>query len=558
MKIKNIEIQNYKAFREVERFEIDGKNVLIYGNNGSGKTSLASALQALIQSSSKTPDQLRAVFDRMNEENVVNLFAPAGESSFVKITTSDKTCFEYSIAGSTSGNVALRGANQACDFINYRLLFRFFNFHANQEADVYPIFRDEFFPYWTDAARNQSYSDWYQNLCDELKRLEGKKTRRNANEFKTLEEHILEFNDAVQRQIINLTGRSNEFLRVYLTPLEPIQISFRFPRVMRINPDQKWIIEEPIVRLAISCDGIPVNRPHVFLNEARLTALALALRFAAFEERPQRVSDFKILVLDDLLISLDMSLRMKVFNAILDSYQQYQLFILTHDKGFYNYLRQALELDDMDWMCYEFYENFQGGHYLSPTILGGKDCLERAEAYLTSKEYEICAIFLRKKAEELIRIYFDPTLESLSRYEIFEKLANALGSVTKEYNTKLLSQFMHLLESDSFTLQMVNQLQAEHFRGDGLSLSPAEIGRTNTLRSCMLGFVEKYYHDRHIYQQRRQELVLIADKVSKLRSVILNVGAHQGNIPLYETELQEAIEKLKDFEKKIKDKTLYT
>jgi energy-coupling factor transporter ATP-binding protein EcfA2 len=558
MKIKNIEIQNYKAFREVERFEIDGKNVLIYGNNGSGKTSLASALQAFIQSSSKTSDQLRAVFDRMNEENVINLFAPADESSFVKITTSDNTCFEYSITGSTPGNVVLRGANQTCDFINYRLLFRFFNFHDNQEADVYPIFRDEFFPYWTDAARNQSYSGWYQSLCDELKRLEGKKTRRNAREFKALEEHIIEFNDTVQRQIINLTGRSNDFLRVYLTPLEPIQIAFRFPRVMRINPEQKWIIEEPIVRLAISCDGIPVNRPHVFLNEARLTALALALRFAAFEERPQRVSDFKILVLDDLLISLDMSLRMKVFNAIRDSYKQYQLFILTHDKGFYNYLRQALELDDMDWMCYEFYENFQGGHYLSPTVLGGKDCLERAEAYLTSKEYEICAIYLRKKAEELIRIYFDPTLESLSRYDIFEKLANALGGVTKEYNTKLLSQFMHLLESDGFTLQMVNQLQAERFRGDGLTLSPAEIGKTNTLRSSLLGFLERYYRDRLMYQQKRQELVVIADKVSKLRSVILNVGAHQGNIPLYETELQEAIEKLKDFEKKIKDKTLYT
>ena len=557
MKISCIELQNYKAFQKIERLEINEKNVLVYGNNGSGKTSLAHALQGLIQSSSKTPDQLRAVFDRMNEENVVNLFAPAEESSFVKITTSDNTCFEYSITGSTSGNVALRGANQTCDFINYRLLFRFFNFHDNQEADVYPIFRDEFFPYWTDAARNQSYSDWYQSLLDELNSLAGKKARRNTRSFKAFEEHVIEFNNAVQRQIVNLTGRANDFLKIYLTPLEPIQIAFRFPRGMGIDPGQRWMIEEPVVRLAISCDGIPVNRPHVFLNEARLTALALALRFAAFEERPQRVSDFKILVLDDLLISLDMSLRMKVFNAIRDSYQQYQLFIMTHDKGFYNYLRQALELDDMNWICYEFYENFQNGHYLSPTILGGKDCLERAEAYLASKEYEVCAIYLRKKAEELIRIYFDPTLESLSRFEIFEKLANALGGVTKEYNYKLLSQLMQLLENDGFTLQMVNQLQVERFRGDGLSLSPAEIGKTNTLRSCMLGFLERYYRDRIVYQQRRQDLVSIATKISQLRSVILNVGAHQGNIPLYEMELKDAIDKLKDFEKKIKDKTLY-
>lgn len=557
MKISCIELQNYKAFQNIERLEINEKNVLVYGNNGSGKTSLAHALQGLIQSSSKTPDQIREIFDRANEENVVNLYAPSAESSFVRITTNDDICYEYSLTGSTSGNITLRGANQSCDFINYRLLFRFFNFHDNQEADVYPLFRDEFFPYWTDSARNQNYSDWYLNLLEEMETLKSKKTRRKTREFKVVEEHIKDFNNEFQRQIINLTGRANDFLKTYLTPLEPIQIAFRFPRAMGINPDQKWMIQDPIVRLAISCDDIPVNRPHAFLNEARLTALALALRIAAFEERPQRVSDFKILVLDDLLISLDMSLRMKVFNAIRDSYKQYQLFILTHDKSFYNYLRQSLELDGMDWICYEFYENFQDGHYLSPTILGGKDCLERAEAYLASKDYEVCAIYLRKKAEELIRIYFDPTLESLSRYDIFEKLANALGGVTKEYNSKLLSQLMHLLENDGFTLQMVNQLQTERFKGDGLPLSPAEIGKTNSLRSCMLGFLERYYRDRLVYQQKRQDLVALANKVSQLRSVILNVGAHQGNIPLYELELQEAIEKLKDFENKIKDKTLY-
>lgn len=148
-------------------------------------------------------------------------------------------------------------------------------------------------------------------------------------------------------------------------------------------------------------------------------------------------------------------------------------------------------------------------------------------------------------------------MESLSRYEIFEKLANALGGVAKEYNSKILNQFLRLLESDSFTLDMVKQLQSEQFRGDGLALSQAEIGKINTMRSCTLDFLEKYYGNRIVYQQRRQDLVEIANKVSQLRSVILNVGAHQGNIPLYEMELQEALEKLKGFEKKIKDKTLY-
>lgn len=45
MKIKTIEIKNYKAFYGKHTIKIDGKNVFIYGENGSGKSSLYYALK---------------------------------------------------------------------------------------------------------------------------------------------------------------------------------------------------------------------------------------------------------------------------------------------------------------------------------------------------------------------------------------------------------------------------------------------------------------------------------------------------------------------------------
>jgi len=39
-RIKEIKIKNFKAFQEEETFVIDGKNVLVYGNNDAGKSSL--------------------------------------------------------------------------------------------------------------------------------------------------------------------------------------------------------------------------------------------------------------------------------------------------------------------------------------------------------------------------------------------------------------------------------------------------------------------------------------------------------------------------------------
>ena len=73
----------------------------------------------------------------------------------------------------------------------------------------------------------------------------------------------------------------------------------------------------------------------MFLNEAKLTQFALSVRFAASLVNLHE-SDLKLLVLDDLLVSLDMSNRMKVVEILLSStFDNYQKIILTHDLGFF-------------------------------------------------------------------------------------------------------------------------------------------------------------------------------------------------------------------------------
>lgn len=56
MKIQSIEITNYKAFLEPEELRFRGKNVFIYGENGSGKSSLYYALKDFFQSSVENID----------------------------------------------------------------------------------------------------------------------------------------------------------------------------------------------------------------------------------------------------------------------------------------------------------------------------------------------------------------------------------------------------------------------------------------------------------------------------------------------------------------------
>jgi AAA15 family ATPase/GTPase len=68
-KIDKIRIKNFKAFSELQEFDLKGKNLLVYENNGSGKSSLYWALYTLLQSSEKTVDRINNYFAVYNEND---------------------------------------------------------------------------------------------------------------------------------------------------------------------------------------------------------------------------------------------------------------------------------------------------------------------------------------------------------------------------------------------------------------------------------------------------------------------------------------------------------
>jgi len=95
-KIAQLHLKNFKAFRD-QVFEFGGKNVLIYGNNGSGKSSLFWAIYTFLQSSSKSNAEIQKYFrhfDSTNSstfESLKNVFADAADDAFVKMKWVDPT-----------------------------------------------------------------------------------------------------------------------------------------------------------------------------------------------------------------------------------------------------------------------------------------------------------------------------------------------------------------------------------------------------------------------------------------------------------------------------------
>ena len=98
MKLKNIKIENYRFFKEEQEFDFTSKdnipqNILLYGENGSGKTSLYNALKDFFfyyknQSESKT---------KIKENK--NIFCEPTDKPKIEITFENDTNIKFSETG---------------------------------------------------------------------------------------------------------------------------------------------------------------------------------------------------------------------------------------------------------------------------------------------------------------------------------------------------------------------------------------------------------------------------------------------------------------------------
>ncbi|MXY28025.1 hypothetical protein F4Y59_07690 [Candidatus Poribacteria bacterium] len=136
------------------------------------------------------------------------------------------------------------------------------------------------------------------------------------------------------------------------------------------------------------------------MNEAKLSAIALSIFFAGFKLQPP--SDLRILALDDVLIGLDMSNRLPVIDILDEYFSDYQIFLTTYDKAWYEIVKQRTA--QKDWKYVEFYFG-QTDEYEIPVYVEDKAYLEKAREYLDANDYKACAIYVRTAFEAAIKQY---------------------------------------------------------------------------------------------------------------------------------------------------------
>ncbi|MEP2771974.1 MAG: ATP-binding protein [Fulvivirga sp.] len=419
-KIRKLRLSDFKFFNGKHELDFERKNVLIYGENGSGKSSIYWALYTFLQSVFKTDDkELKKYFDVSDEQNLVNRFAKDGKNSSIEVEFEDDNesittrKISFSKINTKDGDF-VREATVTSDFIHYRLLASIYNFSNRDHIDLFSMFEDHILMFVTFTqefkAGNANAADWWSYLKPGMQ----PRTVMHHPEYKEFQRLVDVFNHELENYLNKILETANEYLQEKFK--EKLKINFKYipttydaflpnstTKRDHITVPPKIIMTITFLHDKIQEEKNSIHRPHSFLNEARLTSIALSIRFAILDEKYIAEAP-KILVLDDLLVSLDMSNRDIVLELILNSFKQYQIFIMTHDRSFFNLCKKRIEHEkcQKDWVVREMYQDEKGGIPV-PFIPKNTDYLDKAEKYIREFDYPASANYLRKESERLLK-----------------------------------------------------------------------------------------------------------------------------------------------------------
>ena len=397
MKITKIEIKNFKAFRRPDVIDLgeNGQNLLLYGENGSGKTSLYEALKFFLESS----EDESIKFDRnifINDET---------DKGYIKLHFTpdpklNKDNYEWSEdVEDVQEHTLVRpiiDASKAKGFLDYKdLLKTNYLHHEKNDVNVFDLLINTLLKNVVNdqTVPTRSFFDQWSDILDV-----SSSVQEATQEIEDMEGEINSFNIGLANQLVELQTRASEILRKFGYKDTVVALDFGFQGIEYNREDRTLNYQN--IPLKVKFLDKDLTAHHRFLNEAKLSAIALSIFLAGFQLQPS--SDLKLLVIDDALIGLDMSNRLPLFRILKDYFSDYQIFLMTYDKAWYEIIKQQTEDDNKEWKYIELYCGEIDGCEV-PVYVENKTYLEKAREYFDANDYKACAVYLRTAFEEIIK-----------------------------------------------------------------------------------------------------------------------------------------------------------
>lgn len=435
-KLSKIDIRNFKFFKDLFQLDVNGLNLLLYGENGAGKSSIFWSLYTHFQACTKSNDQAQKYFKHGNKENLRNRYCDATEESYIEIEFSDDNGVSHIIRDSatdfypanTSICEFMQLSMSSSDFLNYKSLSDMFNFKNSEDNEVFRLFYKDLMPFIdleepykipekTDKPNSTGINNfnnsqaWWRHI-EEIKEnlpLNAKgKPDVHSDEYKNYIMLIDRFNKLMEKELSTITMRANELLRTQFDA-KNIKLKCVYQKayyneiVSSRRRDPKLYPPKIFMHGEMVGDKVKVleeiKHPRSFFNEAKLTCMALAFRIAILSQRPSLPGAASIIVIDDMLISLDMVLRRKVISLLLGTFSDRQMMVFTHDRTFFHLFDREIRRRNLkNWTKKELYAE-DSNNIPYPRLIESNSYIDQARMHLSNFHLAACANTLRRGFE---------------------------------------------------------------------------------------------------------------------------------------------------------------
>jgi recombinational DNA repair ATPase RecF len=495
MRIKKVEIKDYKAFYGKNEFNVDGKNLFIYGENGSGKSSFYYALKDFFQSSTET----------LSYEETENIFLTKAQKGKGYITVTfnpdkDGTATDkaYTVKKSTkntyaAGDTSIRDAIKLKSFLTYKHLLGIHYIKKDNEIDLFDLLVKGVLKHFKSVAitGNKELGELWEDVETAIAKETGQAF--NITQKKNEVDKTINAFDTAFKKLFDTASIEN-----ILKYAQPILDKFGHNIEIELNYTQARAnakydeIERNHVRAKVKYLGKEIPKPHIFLNEARLSAIAISIYLGMVKRHVQGIP-CKILFLDDIFIGLDISNRLPLLEILNTDFSAYQVFITTYDKPWYEFVKTNYLHNNRSWKCFEIYAGRSKKGFTIPVVKeikgqGNNDHLtyfiQTAEDYHNKGDNKAAGVYLRSAFEAILKQFCFNKVTVKFVVDQSKLTANDFWTATKNHSQSTGLTQNTKNEIDNLIPLVLNPLNHNDINKNEHS---SEIGRTvnilNTLKT---------------------------------------------------------------------------
>ncbi len=516
-RITKIRLNNYRAFYgDTFALETGGKNVLIYGENGSGKSSLYRSMQDFFRASFDSDDVAINNYRHLHVDEYADDIGTLSDISVVIEFNEPREELTLSNTANEVEGTFVAQTNLLNSFLSYKELLR--THHLSDTEGFTEKFSklvlDTILKDYKNTFTQNEFSEDSANMWININQIRHSPTPLTDAQIALMRSAVER--DYIQPYIDGLEEVLRQINEKLSSLLQSFEHNFEATLVLVWHKDSLFLGIEPNIWLKTKYLGIDnfnflehggweTFYDHLdLLNEARLSALAVSIYLSAILSYPTEGMAYKILFLDDVLVGLDNTNRVPLLNILNTEFADYQVFITTYDRYWFEVAKE--HLDEKQWTTAELYVKQikdDTGKVIreEPILKPTQNNVERARFYAdTFQDYPAAGNYLRKECERLLKINLPPQYRIGNDASVLTELGD------------LINQFKKLYEDC------------------GIDINEQEIGRSlNVFKRAILNPTSHDDLKSPLYRQEIEKVFDLVDKLQNLPTLKKQNIAHMGD-----------------------------